>query len=575
MKSLKFNCYFWGLIIILTLAFFLRFIDLSWGLPYHFHPDEWNMASAITRLSWKNKLDPEFYAYGQLPLYLTYFSTKLYNLVPWITLKEIDLPEAIFFLRFWSALAGVGTVYLVYLISKRLFSTRYLSLIAALLASFTPGLIQISHFGTTESLLSLFFLAILYFSFKILEKQKFIYFFWAGIILGLALGTKISALVFFFPLVVTSTISFFRTKKKIKIFGLFLIALIISSCLTLLTSPYLILKFQESLRIITYEARVAQGLQSVFYTRQFFNTTPVLFQLQKIFPYALGWPIFIIGILGFVLMFFVITKSLVKRERKAFLNTYFLPAGRHGLILTSFLVYFLSQAFLFTKWTRFMAPVFAFFPIFAAFFLSYLRNLRYLRYLFVFLAILPGIIFSTIYFRPDIRFIASEWIYNNIPSGSKVLSETGNVIDIPLPRQSNTYNLSPVSFDFYHLDENPELFNQLLVYLETSDYIFVLSRRIFSNHQRLATQFPKTAKYYELLFSGKLGFTETKVFRPFPQFQIFPLTDGIPPTAVTNFKFQINDEQSEETFTVFDHPAIRIYEKSNPLTKKQYEELFN
>jgi len=563
MKLPKFNRYFWGLLAILAVAFFLRFINISWGLPYYFHPDEWNMASAVTRLSWQNKLDPEFYAYGQLPLYLSFFSAKLYHLVPWITLKEINPSEAIFFLRFWSALAGVGTVYLVYLISKGFLFPHYLSLITALLASFTPGLIQISHFGTTEALLSFFFLAILYFSLKILEKPKFIYFLWSGVFLGLALGTKISALIFLAPFFLATIISLFRAKNNIHVFWQFIISLPLTLTLTLLTSPYLFLNFKESLRILTYETQIARGIIPVFYTRQFFNTAPVFFQLQKIFPYALGWPIFILGGLGIILIPLALSLPRYKKQ--------FSPLIRNSIfiILFSFGVYFLFQAFLFCKWTRFMAPIFAFFPIFAVFFLQKILSLikftkfvQFVLLVSLVLFVLPGVVFSTIYFRPDIRFTASEWISKNIPSGAKVLSETGNAIDIPLPRRSPAErdeggpNISPVSFDFYHLYDNQELFNQLLNYLETSDYIFVPSRRIFANHQKLASEFPKTAKYYELLFSGKLGFTETKVFHPFPQ-------------------FQINDEQGEETFTVFDHPTIRIYEKSTPLTKKQYEELFH
>jgi len=82
------------------------------------------------------------------------------------------------------------------------------------------------------------------------------------------------------------------------------------------------------------------------------------------------------------------------------------------------------------------------------------------------------------------------------------------------------------------------------------------------NHMRFPDKYPLTSRYYELLFSGKLGFSEIKIFHPFPTFQI------------SNFKFQIDDERSEETFTVFDHPTIRIYKKIKQLTKEDYNSLF-
>lgn len=558
----KINC---QLLLILFLAGLVRFGGLNWCSPYTPHPDEWNMATAVTKLSWEDKLNPDFFAYGQFPLYLTYFSARIYNLIPWIAVKEIDIQEAIFFLRFWSAIAGVGTVYLVYLISKKLTPTTHNSqltpLLASLLSAFTPGLTQMSHFGTTESFLSFFFLLITFLSFKITENPRLKYFVFLGIALGLALGTKISALVFAVPILLSYIINLKKNfaganpdsqRDAFILTTKYFFTLCLYLAFTLISSPYLVLSFTESKRILLYETAVATGKSPVFYTRQFINTLPILFQLQKIFPFVLGWPIFILGSGGFFLTIFLLIKNILKK-RKHSLTAYYL------LLTTPFVVYFLSQAFLFCKWTRFMAPIFAFFPIFAIVLLNYLSRLRYLGYLLIFLSILPGIIFSSIYFQPDIRFTASDWIYQNIPFGSKILFDTGNVVDIPIsppnhPNTPNFPNYRLTSFDFYHLDENYELLPKLLNYLETSDYIIIPSRRIFANHLRLADKYPLTAKYYSLLFSGKLGFTEIKTF--------VPLASKV-----------LGDEKAEETFTVFDHPTIRIYKKVVGLGQKDYENL--
>ncbi len=208
-----------GLIIVLLVAVFTRFLGLRWGFPFAFHPDESNMALAITKLNWQTTLNPHFFAYGQFPLYLAYFSILFKNFFLNLKTSGVTFLQAIFWLRFYSALAGVGTVYLVYLIAKKLKQTEKICLLVALLAVFTPGLIQISHFGTTESLLGFFFLTIVYLAILIIEKQKIIYFFWLLLILGLSLGTKITALVFFAPIV----FSFFASKSK-KYFWLLLLA---------------------------------------------------------------------------------------------------------------------------------------------------------------------------------------------------------------------------------------------------------------------------------------------------------------------------------------------------------------
>ena len=47
-------------------------------------------------------------------------------------------------------------------------------------------------------------------------------------------------------------------------------------------------------------------------------------------------------------------------------------------------------------------------------------------------SIIPGIIFFGIYARPDSRIQASAWIYKHIPDESYILSETANVVDIPI-----------------------------------------------------------------------------------------------------------------------------------------------
>lgn len=529
------------------------------------------MTDAVVRLSPTN-LDPHFYAYGQFPLYLAYFPTRIIlSLVGRKAVDQLTFLQAIFALRFWSAVFSSATIYVGYLISKKLFwglkstgdkiSKKNLVLIAPLAVAFTPGLIQAAHFGTTESILAFSLFAVTYYSLEILENPKFKYFLLAAIILGFALGSKISAAIFLVPLILASLFQLLKLKgikNKILIFLFSVTFLVLSLSLGILTSPYLILAYKESRGTLLYEISVAQGTP-VFYTNQFLQTTPILFQLQKIFPYAFGWPIFILGLVGFLASTILVLSGLLRRKKDKDISSVYI-----FIILSAFLSYFFPQAFLFAKWTRFMTPIFPFFPIFAAIFLSRIFNKiksswgsNILFSLLIISCVAPGIIFFSIYFRPDIRFVASEWIFDNIPSGTRVLYDTGNVVDIPiLPPQSQLhkkypgYNLDHVSFDFYHLDQDTNLFPKLAESLETSDFIFVPSRRIFLNHLRFPEKFPKIARYYQLLFSGKLGFTKVAEFKRF------------------------NDEKAEETFTVFDHPVIRIYKKTVKLTKEGYENLF-
>lgn len=170
----------------------------------------------------------------------------------------------------------------------------------------------------------------------------------------------------------------------------------------------------------------------------------------------------------------------------------------------------------------------------------------------IFITVIPGIAYLSIYLSPDVRFTASDWIYKNIPANSKILSETANVIDIPIP--TNTYELHAPnyalnSFNFYDLDSSLQLQKDLSEALNQADYIIVPSRRIFKNHSSI-TDYPLLTTYYSDLFSGRSGFEKVEEFSSYPKITLFGKT-----------LVEFPDEDAEETWTVFDHPVIRIYKR--------------
>lgn len=208
---------------------------------------------------------------------------------------------------------------------------------------------------------------------------------------------------------------------------------------------------------------------------------------------------------------------------------------------------------IYAKWSRFVAPIFPLITIFVILFTLNIKIIKIIKIIIITIAIVPGIAYLSIYQNPDIRFQASEWIYKNIPNESYILSETANVVDIPI--ESESYKVHKVykviSFNFYDIDESPILQQELADHLAKADYIFVPSRRIFANHPKQT--YPILNQYYDDLFSGKLGFEKMAEFESFPKIKF----------QVASYKFQVNfpDEQAEETWTVFDHPVIRIYKK--------------
>lgn len=490
------------LFLLIFLALFTRFFGQNWGNSYFSHPDENNMATALSQLSSTN-INPHFFAYGQFPLYLGYFTLKIVN-VP------NTFPNSIYILRFYSAIFSLIFLYFAYLLSKEIFHHYLSSMIFSLLLIFSPGLIQIAHFGTTESLLSFVFIANLYYLLKIYEKPKFKYFFIVSVLSGLALGSKITAIFFIWPIVIVGLF------KKQYLSSLFFILL--TCFIFLLTSPYNIIDINDFVSSMNYESAVAMGTTEVFYTRQFLNTVPYLFQFTHVFPYVVGLPIFVFGVLGFL--------SLPPgRVKSSPINYKYLL-----IILIPVLIYFLYFGSLFVKWTRFMSPMFFIFPLFATIFISKLK-FRY-QVVFTLFCLVPGLLFMSQYLLPNPRITATNWLNNKLPQNATILSESGNVTDLNLRHDINVIN-----FDFYSLDENYENKLKLDHYLSFADFVLIPSRRIFKNQNSF--MFPNSQNYYQTVFSNKYQ----KIYQS------------------SNFDFFLNYESAEETFTVFDYPTIRLFKK--------------
>ncbi len=577
--------------LVVGLLVYTRLINLSWGLPYPFHPDERNMANAVQQLNCKissfqfprDCFNPHFFAYGQFPLYLGYLLIKVLKFFDGHLAWPTGFSEATISLRLISAVASFFTAIVLIKIINFIVKEKsvFFFFLTSFLIIFSPYAIQFSHFGTTESLLMFFYSLIIYFSLKLQSvlgsrkkedrsgQGKLVFF--LSLSLGLAAATKLSAVIFILvPLTVSvyeilfsSSDKFFpkfsmnMLLRKLKNLGKITGSLVFFTLFfALVFSPHNWISWADFINTLRYETGVATGKIAVFYTRQFIGTIPVLFQLEKIFPYALGLPMSLMGFIGLL--------GLGWKDR------------RINLLRLAFLIYFLPNAFLFAKWTRFMAPVFPILVIFAILFLLKIKVINIIKFIIVILAIIPGIAYLSVYQKQDVRFQASDWIYKNIPANAYILSETANVVDLPVPsRNFSDKNYRLVSFDFYDLENDPLLQKELSQHQQKADYIFVPSRRLFMNHscyrpedlrlrdkivnfitnrcQQFQERYPLINDYYQKLFSGELVFKKIAEFSSYPrinfQFSIF------------SFQLIFPDEGAEETWTVFDHPVVRIYRR--------------
>ena len=521
--------------IIVMVGGFFRFYNLDWDLGHYFHPDERNIAVAVTRIHFLDQLNPKFFAYGGLTVYLY---RALAELVSAISGKEKWLMEwgAINLIgRYTTALISTITLIIIYKLGNRVLGKKY-ALLATFWAAIVPGLVQIAHYDITENWLIFWGVLITLLALKLSKNISWKNYLWLGIALGLAVATKITALAFLSVVGVSQIKG--RSWMKLGVM------LVVAGMVFCVFSPYTFLDWAEFSKSMNYENGVVSGKYKVVYVLQFEKTIPYLFQLKNSL-WQLGG-IAILGGLGIIIMLI----WAIKKKKWEY------------LIFLSFpLAYFGYVGMWYTKFIRYMSPLLPFMIIGAAWMLKIIRRrsltgYRILLVVSVGITIFWGLAFLRIYQKPQTRVLASEWIYQNVAMGSKIITEHwDDGLPIPLG-MNNPGQYESVSLTVWEPD-NEQKAKYLATELEWADYIFINSRRNYGVISKLPQRYPITAKYYQRLFKGELGYQKVAEFSSYPTFL------GI----------IINDDLSEETFQVIDHPKIYLYKNMGRFSQQELEEL--
>lgn len=198
-KVKRINWWLWGILILATI---LRLVRLG-SIPPHLTPDEASLGYNAYSILKTGKDE-----YGKfLPIIFKSFGDYkpglyIYATVPFVAIFGLNE----FAVRFPSALAGVLSVYLIFLLVRLLFAgQRSVASMTALVAATNPWLILFSR-GAWEANLSLMLtLAGIYFFLKSLRNSLFIIY--ASVAFGLTLltyqGAKLASGIVIFVLVVS------------------------------------------------------------------------------------------------------------------------------------------------------------------------------------------------------------------------------------------------------------------------------------------------------------------------------------------------------------------------------------
>ncbi len=126
-------------------------------------------------------------------------------------------------------------------------------------------------------------------------------------------------------------------------------------------------------------------------------------------------------------------------------------------------------------------------------------------------------------------------------------------------------------------DDNQEKLNRFIDVMSHSEYILITSSRQWGSTTRIPERYPLTIQYYRSLigcpaeqtiewcynvaqpgqFEGDLGFELVETFQSNPHIG----------------NFEINDQPSEEAFTVYDHPKVFVFRKTDQFSSIHVAEI--
>ncbi len=129
----------------------------------------------------------------------------------------------------------------------------------------------------------------------------------------------------------------------------------------------------------------------------------------------------------------------------------------------------------------------------------------------------------------------------------------------------------------FHLDivsgDNEIQRDRLTTILDQTDYIWVNTNRRYDSQSRNPLRWPMTNAYYDALFSGELGFELERVFQETFEFGPFRVSDQHLPFF--NSPAWLNELEPEEAFTVYDHPVVMLFRKTEDYSPENTRLILN
>jgi YYY domain-containing protein len=610
------------LVLILLVAFLLRAGNIAWDEGKLTHPDERSTVAFYAPTmhwptDWSTAFNPQkstfnplwdrqagqrrSYTYGHFPLYLLTITADVASRTAPLFKAFGALPETVSFVRtlkgvpgyayvgrFLMAVADTFTVYLVYLIARKLYGRRA-GLLAAALSAFTVTQIQLAHFFAVDPISGAFTMLALYGAMLMFERQDA----WSAVVTGVGCGLAIASKFSALPIVAAPLVATLmpmaqrwwasrrtttaepsgaepRGRSVPELVGLLLLSLLVAFLVLVITSPFVFLDWGNFAQaVLNEQGAMVRGEADFPFTRQYRGTLPYVYYFEQQLKWGMGWPLGIVGLLG---LSWVLVRAVAGRARTG------------EWILLSWLVpYFGLTGLFLAKFMRYMVPVVPLLTVMGVGLLTTTERWFAGRRepaaaggrrqgprsvvvpLVALLVLVATVVWALafvngVYGRTHTWIAASRWIYANVPDGSVLASEHWDddlPLGLPEPgADMGSHGYRVVDLPMYE-EDNQGKYEIIRSTLREADYIILASNRLYRSIPRLPERYPMTTKYYDLLFAGQLGFEIVAEFTSYPT--LGPLT--------------FPDDDADESFTVYDHPKPIVFQKTRQLSEAEWDGL--
>jgi len=230
-------------------ALALRFIGLSWGLPFDLHPDEPVILEIVERMS-AGTLNPGFFVYPGFFIYQVYALGRL------VTALGGGYPTLLYAARLLTATYSLATVGFAYLLGARL-GGRLLGIVGAALVATMGALTLQAHYAVTDTPATALATATLWLSLRAWQRGSRGELLAAAALAGLAVSTKYSvAPVCVAPWIGAMALARTAGTSLTRRIATSATLAVVAVGAFLVTSPYTVLDYPAFLRDIRTEARL-------------------------------------------------------------------------------------------------------------------------------------------------------------------------------------------------------------------------------------------------------------------------------------------------------------------------------